>query len=206
MLEYYAQHPLYAALVIALALLALFVLVKAFKASSRRSKKVNAIIEKMKEENELLNKYSILTEDLISSSDSAELFRGIGVGLQKRVSDKADMMAEFDSLGAEQKYIYAVYTFIQDAEEGMSNFFSTSTKPLTSTAAEAVEAVVSAGDFKEAFIAEYNATDEDNEAVSYNPDEMAKWDEKAAPSIADGTVCRVFGEYIKQNASAFIPR
>jgi len=206
MLEYYAQHPLYAVLVIALALLALFVLVKAFKASSRRSKKVNAIIEKMKEENELLNKYSILTGDLISSSDSAELFKGIGVGLQKRVSDKPDMKAEFDSFSDEQKYIYAMYTFLQDAEESMSNFFSTSTKPLTSTAAEAVEKVIASGDFREAFLAEYNATDEDNEEVSYNPDEMAKWDEKAAPSIADGTVCKAFGDFIKQNASAFIPR
>ena len=205
MLEYYAQHPLYAVLVIALALLALFVLFKAVKASSRRSKKVNAIIDKMKEENELLNKYSILTADLIASSDSAELFKGVGVGLQKRVSDKADMKAEFDSLCTEQKYIYAMYTFLQDAEEGMSSFFSSSTKPLTSTAAEAVENVAS-GDFREAFLAEYNATDEDNEEVSYNPDEMAKWDKKAAPSIADGTVCRFFGEYIKQNASAFIPR
>ena len=58
MLEYYSQHPLLAFLVISLALIAIAVLIKAIKVSSARSKKVNDLMDKMKEDNVIKNKAS----------------------------------------------------------------------------------------------------------------------------------------------------
>ncbi len=203
MLEYYSQHPLYAVLVCALAVIALIVLVKAVRASAKRSAKVNKMMEKMKEENLLLNKYAILTQDVIESSDSSELFKGVGVNLQKRVSDKPDMKAEFFSLNDSQKYVYSLYTFLEDAQDSMSNFFKLNTKPLTEYAAKAVE-IIAPEDFRSAFIAEYNSTDEDNEEVSFVPELMEEWDKKAAPAIADGTLPELCGKFIKENYRDFI--
>ena len=203
MLEYYSQHPQYAVLVGLLAVIAFIVLFKAVRASAKRSAKLNKMMEKMKEENLLLNKYAILTQDVIDSSEATELFKGVGVNLQKRVSDKPDMKEEFFSLNESQKYIYSIYTFLEDAEKGMSNFFSTNTKPLTEYAAKAVNAIAPE-DFRSVFIAAYNATDEDNEAVSYIPELMEEWDKKAAPAIKDGTLAEFCGKYIKNNYVDFI--
>ena len=203
MIEYYMSHPLYAVLVIALALAALFVLIKAIKAGNERAKRNRELMDKLHNENLLRNDFSILTPDLIKSSDPEMLFKGIGLNLQKRVSDKTDMISEFNTLTEGEKYIYCIYTFIEDAEEKMSNFFKMNTKPLTDTALEAINKVASE-EFRDLFTFEFNAYDSDNEDVSCIPSEIEVADKKAAPFISDGTVCRLFGEYIKNNISDFI--
>ncbi len=203
MLNYYMSHPLYAVIIIALLLLSLFVLFKAVKSGSERSRKVNELMEKMKKDNELLNKYAILTEDVISESEPEELFHGVGLNLQKKVSDNPDMLSEFNLFNDSRKYIYSLFTFFEDAGEGMSAFFSANTKPLTHYAAEAVR-LIFPDDVKEAFLNEYDATDEDNEQVSYDKEKMEEWDKKAAPSIEDGTLKKLCGEYIKSHPDCFI--
>lgn len=203
MLEYYSQHPLYAVLLVALIIVTAFVCVKAAKASARRSRETNKIMNKLKEENKLRNDYAILTNELISSADSVELFKGVAVNLQKRVADKTDMAAEFDSLTKGQKYIYSLYTFLEDSEKEMSNFFKMNTKPLTSTAKEAVGTIVG-GEFAAAFNLEYNAYDEDNEKVSVVPEEIEEANKKTAPFIANGTVANLAGEYIKNHPDEFL--
>jgi hypothetical protein len=85
----------------------------------------------------------------------------------------------------------------------MSNFFKLNTKPLTEYAAKAVE-IIAPEDFRSAFIAEYNSTDEDNEEVSFVPELMEEWDKKAAPAIADGTLPELCGKFIKENYRDFI--
>ncbi|MBR6939645.1 MAG: hypothetical protein IKH65_02455, partial [Clostridia bacterium] len=61
MIEYYMSHPLYAVLVIALALAALFVLIKAIKAENERAKRNRELMDKLHNENLLRNDFSILT-------------------------------------------------------------------------------------------------------------------------------------------------
>ena len=202
MLEYYSQHPLYAVLVAALAIVAVIVLIKAIKTSSRRSKEVNRLMEKMKKENELINRLAVLTQDIIEEAQPGELFRGVGLNLQKRVSQKPDMKEEFFSLNDSQRFIYAMSIFIEDAEKGMSGFFKLNTKPLTEYAAKAVE-IIMPEEFKKAFFDAYNATDEDNEEVSFSREVMEETDKKAAPFIEDGTVSLLCGKYIKDNYSDF---
>lgn len=203
MIEYYLQHPQWAVVIAALAVFTLWVCIMAGRASARHSKETNALMEKLKKQNKLRNEFSILTDELISSADAEDLFKGVGLNLQKRVADKDDMAAEFDSLNDSQKYIYSLYTFFEDAENKLSDFFRANTKPLTSTAKEAVNVIVK-GEFAKDFNSAYNAFDEDNEGVSFAQSEIDEIDKETAPSISDGTVCRLGGEFIKANSSDFI--
>lgn len=203
MLQYYSEHPLYAVIVIVLFIFAVFVLIKAIIAGNERAKRNREIMDRLKADNIARNDFAVLSEELISSSEPEKLFKGVGLNLQKKVADKPDMVSEFESMNQSMKYIYSVYTFTEDAEKKMSDFFRMNTKPLTDTAFEAVNAVMD-GEFAELFSFEYKAYDPDDEETSCIPAEIDDADEKAAPYIKNGTVSRVFGEYIKNNASDFL--
>ena len=84
-----------AAILAVLIVITLFVCVKAGQASARRGKSNEAILKKLKEENELRNEFSLLTESLIKKSEPARLFKGVALNLQKKISDAVDMNAEF---------------------------------------------------------------------------------------------------------------
>lgn len=203
MLEYYQQHPGLAILLFALAILTLFVWFIAAKASAKRSKENRDIMEKVKRESNIRNKYAILTSSLIEDAPEEELFMGVGLNLQKRVADKEDMACEFDSLTAPQKHIYCLYIFIEDATEKASDFFVNNTAPLTTTALEGARVLFEkeiADDLEHLF----NAYDDDNETVSCIPEEIEEINKKMAPLINGGTIDNICGKYIKENAESFI--
>lgn len=203
MIEYYSSHPLYILLIAALLILTVFVCIKAGKASSRHSKQNSEIIKKLKEENSLRNEFSILTENLILSSESERLFKGVGLCLQKTVSDSENMQQTFDAFTDGQKYIYSMYCLFEDANEKLSNFFHLNTSPLIDTAKNAVDAIMP-DDFKVIFNNEFDSYDENNENASVIPDLIDELDKKAAPFFENGTVEKLSGEYIKNNISLFI--
>lgn len=203
MLEYYQQRPGLALLLFALVILTLFVWFMAARASAKRSKENRNIMEKIKKENTIRNKYAILTSSLIGDAPEEELFMGVGLNLQKRVADKEDMAGEFDSLTAPQKHIYCLYTFVEDATEKASDFFANNTAPLTTTALEGARVLFEkeiADDLEHLF----NAYDDNNEIVSCIPEEIGKINKKMAPFITEGTIDSICGKYIKENAESFI--
>ena len=69
MAEYFASHPYVVAILVALALLTAFVCVKAAQASAKRHAENEKIINKLKEDNRLRNKFAVLTRQLIDSSE-----------------------------------------------------------------------------------------------------------------------------------------
>ena len=203
MLEYYTEHPGLAILLVFLVILTAFVWFMAVRASSKRSRENRNIMEKLKKENSIRNKYAILTPCLIEDAPADELFMGVGLNLQKRVADKENMASEFDTLTIPQKYVYCLYTFVEDSAEKVSDFFANNTAPLTTTALEGAKLIFG----KE--IAGYlehllNAYDGNNETVSCIPEEIEEINKKTAPFISEGTVGNVCGKYIKENAEDFI--
>ena len=203
MLEYYSQHPFYAFLVAILALAAFAMCVIAAKARIRHSRHTAEKIKKLKKDNELRNEFAILTPQLISNSENDRLFNGVALNLIKRVADKEDMASEFDTLTTEQKYIYCMYNLIEDSEKCMSDFFRQNTAPMTTTAGEACR-VILGDEFYSLFETEYSIFDDENEEVSYDAELVAKTDEKAAPTLTDGTAELLCGKYIKSNTQAFV--
>lgn len=203
MIQYFLERPYLILLMAALIVLTLFVCVKAGQASSRRSKEVEKIMKKLKEENLLRNEFAVLTDSLIASSDSARLFKGVALNLQKKVSDAADMNAEFESFTSGQKMIYALSFVAEDGGEKLSEFFRANGQPLTGAALDAVRTLFD-GRVTEIFEAEYNAFDSDNEEVSFVASEIEALDSDFAKVISAEELSAASGRFIAENKDMFI--
>ena len=203
MIQYFLERPYLILIMIAVILLTLFVCVKAGQASAKRSKINEALIKKLKEENELRNEFAVLTETTVANADESRLFKGVALNLQKKISDADDMISEFDSMNEAQRDIYALSFILEDGESALSSFFRANGQPLTGASLNAVKKLFN-GDVFGIFEKEYNAFDSDNEEVSMIPDEISTLDKRFAESISADEICRVAGGYIKENLEKFI--
>lgn len=203
MIAYFLERPYLIVILAALVVLTLFVCVKAGQASARRGKANEALMKKLKEENELRNEFAVLTETLVKESDSVRLFKGVALNLQKKISDAADMESEFAELSGEQKMIYALSFVVEDGSEKLSSFFRINGKPVTDTALNAFKKLFD-GRIYEIFESEYNSFDPDNEEASVIPEEIDRLDSEFA-SIADtDSICAAGGRLIADNIGKFI--
>lgn len=202
-MAYMLENPYWIVIIVALIILTIFVCIKAGAASSKRYKANEAIMKKLKEENILRNEFAVLTDTLIQNSEPSKLFKGVALNLQKKISDAADMNAEFDKLNDEQKRIYALSYVIEDGSENLSNFFKSNGQPLTGAALTAFKKIFS-GKAAEIFEFEYNAYDEDNEETSVIPEEIDKNNADFASLITAETICETAGKFIKENAEKFM--
>ncbi len=203
MIAYFIERPYLIAIMAALVALTLFVCVKAGQASARRGKANEALIKKLKEENELRNEFAVLTETLVKKADSVRLFKGVALNLQKKISDAADMESEFSKFSDEQKMIYALSFVVEDGSEKLSSFFRINGKPVTDNALNAFGKLFD-GRVYEIFESEYNSFDPDNEEASVIPEETEKLDAEFA-SLADAdSICAAGGRFIAENCENFI--
>lgn len=203
MLEFYRSHPWVILLLAVLVIFTLWVCYKAAKAGSKRNAANEKTIKKIKEENELTNEFAILTETTISSADPERLFKGVALNLQKRVSEKSDILAEFNTLTQEQKEIYSLFSVTDDGAEKLSAFFSVSTKPLTTEALNGFKRLFD-GRAVEIFESEYLAHDSDDETTSFIPEEIEKLDKEFSETVKAEEICRKAGEFIKACPDRFI--
>lgn len=203
MIEYFLERPYLIVIFAALVVLTLFVCVKAGQASARRGKANEALIKKLKEENELRNEFSLLTESLIKKTEPSRLFKGVALNLQKKVSDAADMDAEFEKLNEAQKAVYALSFVIEDGSEKLSEFFKINGKPVTDIALVAFKNLFE-GRACEIFEKEYGAYDPDNEDVSVIPDEIEKLDTEFKTLADADAICTAGGKYIAEKCEKFM--
>lgn len=203
MIQYFLDRPYLIIILIAVLALTVFVCIKAGQASAKRSQVNQALMKKLKEENLLRNEFSILTESLAAKAQADRLFKGVALNLQKRISDAADMNAEFDSLTQEQREIYGLSFVIEDGGEALSAFFRTNGQPLTGAAYSAMERIIGGRAF-EIFDAEYKAFDPENEEASYEPEKTAALDGEFLDVISENELCTKAGNYIKANVEKFI--
>ena len=203
MFQYFIDHPVWIAVLVAVTLLTVFVCIKAAQASSKRYAANEKTMKKIKEENELRNEFAILTESLASSAEPEKLFRGVALNLQKKISDAADMTAEFDALTDEQRNIYALSFVVEDGANALSGFFKANGQPLTGTSFNAVK-LLFGEDICAVFEKEYKAFDSDNEDTSFFPEEISALDKEFSQLVSADEICRVAGLFIKENIAKFI--
>jgi len=203
MIQYFLENPVWIAVFAVVLAVTVFLCVMAGKSSAKRFGANAKIMEKLKEQNKLIEEFAALSAELIESADDERLFKGVGLNLQKRVAKKADIMAEFDSLSEKQKEIYAFYSVYEDGSEKLSNFFKGSGQPLTGYAKNAVENILGSKAYS-VFAKEFNAYDSENESVSYIPAEIEKLDAEFAALISPESLCKKAGAYIKENAEMFL--
>lgn len=201
-MEYLLERPYWFAVFGVLFLITVFVCFKAAKASSKRYKKNEAIMNKLKEENILRNEFAVLTDTLIENADASRLFKGVALNLQKKISDTPDMRSEFDKFTEEQKEIYAVSFVIEDGGEKLSGFFRANGQPVTGSALSLFKKIFD-GKAAEIFEKEYNAFDEDNEETSLIPEEIKNCDDEFSKLVSAEDICEKAGNYIKENKDKY---
>lgn len=203
MIQYFLERPYLILILLAVLALTVFVCIKAGQASAKRSQVNQALMKKLKEENLLRNEFAILTATLAENAQADRLFKGVALNLQKRVSDAADMTAEFDSLTQEQREIYGLSFVIEDGGEAISAFFRANGQPLTGAAYGAMKNII-AGKAFEIFDAEYRAFDPENEEASFEPEKIAALDGEFLEAISENELCTKAGNYIKANVEKFL--
>ena len=190
MAEYFASHPYVVAILVALALLTAFVCVKAAQASAKRHAENEKIINKLKEDNRLRNKFAVLTRQLIDSSEPTELFKGVALNLDRQISDAEDMAQAFAALNQEQREISALC------------YIAANGSPLTDTAREAGKKLLPAA--AEPFGIEFLAFDGNDETTSFVQSDIEQCELDFAAVIAASPIEQAGGAYIAANADKFI--
>ena len=178
--------------------LTVFVSVKAAKAAKKSRSKREKIIEQLRYENKTRAEFANPTAQQILSAEPEKLVDGIALNLQADLEKQADMVAAFENLSKPPKYIYALYYFITDSKEKLSEFFKKNGKPLTGTAKEAVESALGCKVY-DLYVKQYQAFDSENEDVSLIQTEIDASDAAFAEVRAETDFYELAAAYIKTN-------
>lgn len=200
--EYFKDKPYLLILLVVLAALALFTVIKAVSASSKRYGKNREIMEKLKADAELRREFEPLTAEKAAEAEPERLVRGVALGLCVRIEKAADMTAEFESFTEEQKELYALHFVLEDGAEKLSGFFKMNGSPLTDYAKKAVERLYD-GEAVSAFNFEFDAYDERNEEASLIPAEIEQKDEIFKRFAESSDMYSPAAEFIVGNIEAF---
>ena len=191
-------------LLFVLIIITVFVCKKAFAASSRHSKEVNEMMAKAKRNKELRDAYKELTAQIIANAPAASLFEGVALNMEATCQKTEDTKGFYSSLTDGQKKVYALYYLLSDAKESkLSAFFKSSSRPLTSDAADVAAEIFSADIY--AVVKEmFDCYDEENETASVIPETVNKLDSEFAELTENMDLFALGGEYIKKIASEFL--
>ncbi len=190
-------------ILLGLIVLTVFVVRKAAAASRRVHGRNNELIAKAKREKELRDAYADLTEEIIAAAPAESLFEGIALILESRCQTASDSLAFYNGLTQPQQFIYSIYYLLTDAKEKkLSDFFRSSTQPLTGDAAKAAQAMLDA-DAAQTVRQMFDCFDEDNENASVLPEILNKLDSEFAKLSEESNLFDKCGEYIKKNPLFF---
>lgn len=188
---------------VAISILTVFVVFKAYKASAQAGAERNKVIERLKYENRTRAAFASLTRELAETAEPKALFDGVALNIQAGLEKESDMNAAFEKLTTPQQYIYALYYVLLDGSQKLSEFFKMNGKPLTPIAGEAVRQILGckAG---ELYNEEYAAFDGDNEDVSLITTEIKQKDQAFAAFLEQIDANALAAGYIKENLEKII--
>lgn len=206
MFEYISQHPIAGVALALLAVLTVFVCLKAMLASRKRSEERERIIADIEKEKALRKEFKHVDETTFAQGkDNYRLITGMCAHVQQNIEKKEDMTAAFYELSEVEKYVYALGYVFEDSQKGLSDFFRSNGEPLLSTADKAVSEIVG-GRFSEIFSSEFVMLDENDETTSVDNDALAKMDEEFR-TVLDGKGEEIYSavaEYIRSNKDVFL--
>lgn len=206
MFEYISQHPIAGVALALLAVLTVFVCLKAMLASRKRSEERERIIADIEKEKALRKEFKHVDETTFAQGkDNYRLITGMCAHVQQNIEKKEDMTAAFYELSEVEKYVYALGYVFEDSKKGLSDFFRSNGEPLLSTADKAVSEIVG-GRFSEIFSSEFVMLDENDETTSVDNDALAKMDEEFR-TVLDGKGEEIYSavaEYIRSNKDVFL--
>ena len=206
MFEYISQHPIAGIALALLAVLTVFVCLKAMIASRKRSEERERIIADIEKEKALRKEFKYVDETTFEQGkDNYRLIIGMCAHIQQKIEKKEDMTAAFYELSDVEKSVYALGYAFEDSKNGLSDFFRANGEPLLSTAEKAVREIIG-GRFSELFTAEYIMLDENDETTSVDNDALAKMDEEFKNILSESGdgIYLTIAEYIRTGKDVFL--
>lgn len=190
-------------LILAVAVIvAIFAWLKVMSSSRERRERLKKEAEIWKRDYELREKYSVLTAEKINECDDTQLLHAVAMNIQVQLENAIDMNSAFEKLCEEQKNIYTLEYFDEDAKIALSNFFKNNGAPLVPNIKNALIAVDSE-ELVEFIEALYPMYDPDSE-VSIDVPLIQKTDEQFAEVYDSDKLCRKAAGYIKANKVKFL--
>ena len=175
---------------------------KALKAGKARREKMKKEAAIWKRDYELREKFTILTEEKLNSTEETELLHGVAMNIQVELEKATDMTESFNALPQEKKFVYALEYFDEDAKKNLSVFFKNNGEPLISMVPDALNAI-GAGKYVEHYATLLPMYDPDSE-VSIDYSIIGKVDEEFASAYNSNELLRLSAKYILKNKEIFL--
>ena len=183
-------------------IIAIFAWSKALKSGKERREKLKKEAAIWKRDYELREKFTILTEEKLNSTEETELLHGVAMNIQVMLESATDMTESFNALSKEKKFIYALEYFDEDAKKNLSAFFKNNGEPLISIVPDALNAI-GAGKYVEHYATLLPMYDPDSEvSIDYNI--IGKADEEFASLYNSDEFLRLAAKYILKNKEIFL--
>ncbi len=183
-------------------IIAIFAWSKALKSGKERKERLKKEAAIWKRDYELREKFTILTEEKLNSTEETELLHGVAMNIQVMLEKSNDMTESFNELPQEKKFVYALEYFDEDAKKGLSLFFKNNGEPLISIVPDALNAI-GAGKYVEAYGTLLPMYDPDSE-VSIDYSVIGKVDEKFSSLYNSDELLRLSAKYILRNKETFL--
>ena len=183
-------------------IIAIFAWSKALKAGKERREKMKKEAAIWKRDYELREKFTILTEEKLNSTEETELLHGVAMNIQAMLEKANDMTESFNALPQEKKFVYALEYFDEDAKKNLSVFFKNNGEPLISMVPDALNAI-GAGKYVEHYATLLPMYDPDSE-VSIDYSVIGKVDEEFAYIYNSDELLRLAAKYILKNKEIFL--
>ena len=198
------EFPILYMVVLAVLILCVFLWVIAMRASRRRRAEKEALIAVLEHEKALRAEFRTITQQQLIDTAPERLVEGVCCNIQLALEAQPDMQAAYDALPQPRLLIYALGYVVQDSREALSEFFRKNGQPLTGAALEAAWRLVD-GEYAALFQQEYEAFDEENEAVSLVREDVAAADARFAALVREQgeSLYAQAKEYILANSATF---
>ena len=190
-------------IILAVAIIVAIILwIKALKSGKARRERLKKEAAIWKRDYELREKYSVLTEEKLNSTEETELIHAVAMNIQVALEKATDMTECFNALPEPKKYIYALEYFDEDVKNNLSTFFKNNGEPLLSIVPHALNSI---GATK--YIEHYGML-----LPMYDPDSntsvdstvIAKADEEFKIIYDSDELCRLSAKFILKNKQIFL--
>lgn len=183
-------------------IIAIFAWSKALKSGKARRERLKKEAAIWKRDYELREKFTILTEEKLNSTEETELLHGVAMNIQVALEKATDMTESFNSLPNEKKFIYSLEYFDEDGKKNLSAFFKNNGQPLISIVPDALNAI-GAGKYVEHYATLLPMYDPDSEvSIDYNI--IGKVDEEFSVLYNSDELLRLAAKYILKNKEMFL--
>lgn len=183
-------------------IIAIFAWSKALKSGKERRERLKKEAAIWKRDYDLREKYTVLTEEKLKSTEETELLHGVAMNIQIMLEKATDMTESFNALPQEKKFAYALEYFDEDAKKSLSTFFKNNGEPLISIVPDALNAI-GAGKYVEHYATLLPMYDPDSEvSIDYNV--IGKADEEFSSLYNSDELLRFSAKYILKNKEIFL--